>query len=541
MGTGLGNDNYFSRVTTTRIPYLTAPRAGHRYSDSAASAVESTMAASDAQVMELMKILKRGTPLAVAALKVGLDPKTARHYRDVQKLPSELVKTRAWRTRADPLDASDVQCALDMLADAPDLEAKTLFDFLAERHPSRYQEGQLRTFQRRIERWRRERGPEHEVFFAQAHRPGEAVQTDFTEASSLNVTIAGEAFPHLLCHCVLPHSNVEVATICRSESMLALKQGVQRALFCWGAVPEWHQTDHSTAATHRIGAELPADERGRTFNAEYLSFVDHFGMKPRTIGIGASEQNGDVESGNNALKRRLHQHLLLRGGREFATEEAWQAFVDQVVARANAGRTVRFAVERAAMRTLSVGRTPDFVEVTARVTKWSTITAKAQVYSVPSRLIGTVVRVRLFESRVEVWTGDSLQLAAPRAIGKSPPTINYRHMIWSLVRKPQAFARYVYRDAMYPTMTFRRAYDALVAASSASTKTDLEYLRLLHLAASTGQSDVEAAIALILDENRPARLDEVRQLVTPHAVPVLSMAPLTPDLRSYDALIGGAT
>jgi len=80
-----------------------------------------------------------------------------------------------------------------------------------------------------------------------------------------------------------------------------------------------------------------------------------------------------------------------------------------------------------------------------------------------------------------------------------------------------------------------------VAASSASTKTDLEYLRLLHLAASTGQSDVEAAIALILDENRPARLDEVRQLVTPHAVPVLSMAPLTPDLRSYDALIGGAT
>jgi hypothetical protein len=127
--------------------------------------------------------------------------------------------------------------------------------------------------------------------------PGEALQTDFTHCTELGITIAGEPFPHLLCNCVLPYSNWGWATVCQSESMAALRNGVQNAVFRLGRIPEWHQTDNSTAATH----DIPSGKRG--FNKAYADFMDHLGMKPRTIGIGESEQNGDVEALNGAVQR----------------------------------------------------------------------------------------------------------------------------------------------------------------------------------------------------------------------------------------------
>ena len=168
----------------------------------------------------------------------------------------------------------------EQLETAPELEAKTLFEALQDQHPGRYQDGQLRTLQRRVRQWRAEHGPDKEVFFPQEHRPGEAAQLDFTHATSLGVTILGVAFAHLLCHVVLPYSNWQHVTVCLSESFLALKRGLQGALFQLGRVPGWLQTDNSTAATH----ELSTGKRG--FNDEYEELVAHFGMKPRTIGIG---------------------------------------------------------------------------------------------------------------------------------------------------------------------------------------------------------------------------------------------------------------
>src|SRR5262249_53305997 len=98
------------------------------------------------------------------------------------------------------------------------------------------------------------------------------------------VTIAGQVFVHLLCVLVLPYSDWQWAPVCLSESMAALRRGVQRALFQLGRVPRYHQTDCSTAATHKISADQVAYVEGgqRPFNAEYAALMRHFGMKPRT-------------------------------------------------------------------------------------------------------------------------------------------------------------------------------------------------------------------------------------------------------------------
>jgi hypothetical protein len=320
--------------------------------------------------------------------------------------------------------------------------------------------------------------------------------------------------------------------------MAAIRRGVQRALFQLGRIPEWHQTDNSTSATHRIpaGKGSPSTTQNRTFNVEYVALMKHFGMKPRTTEVGAKEQNGDIEATNGALKRSLEQALLLRGHRDFESVEAWQSFVDDVNRRANKGRT-RMAEELAAMRELNVEKLPEYVELSVVVSDWSTVRVKHCAYSVPARLIGARVRVRLFEQQLEVWFGDQLQLSCERLLGRNQHRVDYRHVIWSLVRKPGAFSRYVYREDLFPSVTFRRAFDA-VQTPHRGVKGDLEYLRILHLAATTMESEVEAALSMLLDDKATITADAVKALVMQKCTPTVpEMTPPTVDLQAYDRLL----
>jgi transposase InsO family protein len=444
---------------------------------------------------------------------------------------------RDWRTRPDPFeeDWPEIEARLRV---TPELEAKTLFELLQEAHPGRYEAGQLRTLQRRIKRWRAAHGPDQEVVLAQQHRPGEAAQTDFTHATELAVTIAGQLFVHLLCVLVLPYSNWQWATVCLSESMAALRRGVQRALFQLGRVPRYHQTDCSTAATHKIPADQVAyvDDGKRPFNAEYVALMRHLGMTPRTIAVGAKEQNGDVEASNGAVKHRLEQALLVRGSRNFESVDAWQDFIDGVQRKANAHRGRRVAEDLAAMRELCVRKLPEYVEEDVWVSEWSTVRVKHCAYSVPSRLMGEQVRVRIFEDKIEVRYADELQLTCERLLGRNRHRIDYRHVIWSLIRKPGGFARYVYRDEMFPQLVFRKAYDAIQEVQ-AGTRGDLEYLRILHLAASTMETDVATALSLLLGTGKAITAEAVKELTSSSTIEVPALAPTTVDLAEYDSLL----
>ncbi len=100
------------------------------------------------------------------------------------------------------------------------------------------------------------------------------------------------------------------------------------------------------------------------------------------------------------------------------------------------------------------------------VSRFSTIQVLSNTYSVPSRLIGTTLTVRVRAETVEVYVGTTLVCSMPRLSGRQQHHINYRHVIWSLVRKPGAFAAYRYREDLFPTLVFRRAYDALCGTAS---------------------------------------------------------------------------
>lgn len=495
---------------------------------------------SDAQARMLMEEKAKSGKVGMAALKVGVHRKTAGKYLKAGKLPSELVKPRSWRTREDPFGEDWEKEVVARLIDAEELEAKTLLEYLIGLRPEKYEEGHLRTLQRRIRVWRAMRGPDKEVMFPQEHRPGEAMQTDFTWATELGITIQGRPFPHMLCHPVLPYSNWEWATICRSESLLALRSGTQAAVFRLGRRPEWHQTDNSTAATHKPGTG-EGDGEDRKFNEEYLALMRHLGMKPRTITVGKKNQNGDVEALNGAFKRRLAQHLLMRGSRDFESEESYRSWLEAVLEKANARRSKKLSEELAVMKVLEVSRLPEYREITVGVKGPSTIRVKKNGYSVPSRLIGEDVQVRVYDDHLEVFYRGELQLTVPRLVGDGKHYINYRHVIWSLVQKPGAFRDYKYREDMFPTLVFRQAYDRLVDQLG-ERRADIDYLRILHLAGSTMESDVEEALKLLLEEKQVPTLDQVKALAAPAKPSVPALAPLQVDLSSYDrllAVVGG--
>lgn len=466
-----------------------------------------------------------------ASMMAGMDRKSGRKYVESGKLPSQQKIDRIWRTREDPFE-TDWLLVEEMLRDCPEFEAKTLFEWLQKEQPGQYQEGQLRTFQRRVKQWRAMEGPNQEVFFEQEHRPGEAMQTDFTSGSKLGITIAGELFAHLLCHAVLPYSNWESVTVCRSESYMALKRGVQDALYRLGRVTEYHQTDNLSAATHNLQGK-----EKRPFNEDYKHFIEYFGMTPRTIGIGKPNQNGDVESLNNALKRRLEQHLKLRGSRDFESVEAYEKWIQGVITEANGTRTERIGKELKAMRELTVSRLSDYVEEEIRVNRGSMIRVKQNSYSVPSRLKGEKVRVRIYEDRLEAYYGGIRQMGTERLLGRGGHRVDYRHVIWSLVRKPGAFARYRYREEFFPSLIFRMTYDALCDAYGSGTKADSHYLRILHQAAAVSETEVEAALELMLSEGIVPDGDRVKVLVQPQEAKLPEMAPFNADLGEYDILL----
>jgi transposase len=475
-----------------------------------------------------MSLINKGVPLSTAAAKAGMSEPTARKYRRSGKLPGGPRPARTWRTRPDPFAAVWEEAEQLLQMDAG-LQAKTVFEELERRHPGRFSPGQLRTLQRRFRRWRAEHGLEKEIYFQQRHHPGERCQSDFTDMGSLYVTIAGEPFAHLMYHFVLTYSNWEWISLAYSETFEALIEGLQESLWELGGAPLEHRTDNLSAATHKL-----KESRGRDFNERYLAVLNHYHLTATRNNPGRANENGDVESQNFHFKRVLDQRLRLRGSRDFVSVAEYMAFAISVTRGRNAHRKALLEEELAVMRPLPARPLPACREEHVTVTKWSTVRVAKKPYSVPSRLIGERLKVRLFAATVELYYHDELIASCDRLRGNEPYRIDYRHLVHSLLRKPGAFARFVYQEALYPSLTFRRAYDALCERRVGA---DLEYIRILHLAATTLEAEVEVALQSLLDAGEVPSFDAVRDRVAPRdsECPEVNLDEL--NLSTYDQLL----
>lgn len=450
-------------------------------------------------------LIEDGRTLDEAAMKSGMSEVTARRYRRLGMLPSEAQKRHDWRTHRDAFEEVWPE-VLALLEREPGLQAKSVFEELCRLYPGVFQEGQLRTLQRRIKHWRATEGPGKEVIFPQVHEPGRLGASDFTHCGSLGVTIGRQPFDHLLFHFVLTFSNWEHVSICASESFESLSEGLQAALWALGGVPARHRTDQLSAAVRKLSGG------GEAFTLRYEALLSHYGIAGEKTQPSSPNENGDSEQSHHRLKEAVDQALMLRGSRDFDTIEDYQAFLYYIVESRNDQRKKRFEEERSCLHPLPARALDACRELAVRVGPSSTIRVAHNTYSVPSRLIGERVDVRLFSGHLEVWLGGT-KVCGPieRLRGENRARIDYRHVIDSLVRKPGAFARYRHREELFPTSRFRMAYDALLLHST--KRPDKEYLNILRYSAKDGEVAVDEALRSMIDGEETITAARVKELV----------------------------
>ncbi len=487
----------------------------------------------DKQVQLVRLKMAEGKTVEAAAAAAGMSARSA-HTWKAGPLPSQAKKPRHWRTREDAFASvweSDVVPLLERDQEGV-LEATTIIGELRRVHGQRFTAKHLRTLQRRIRDWRALQGPEREVFFQQEHVPGREAAVDFTDCASLGVRIAGQLFAHLLFQFLLTFSRWRSVTLAFSETFEALVGGLQDAFWRLGGVPEVLRSDNLSAATH----ELPSG--GRELNQRFAQVLTHYQLRSTRIEPGKSNQNGAVEKANHLLKSAIEQALIVRGSRDFGSGDEYMGFVQGLVERLNESSQQRLADELARLKPLPAMRLPGYTQYLSVVRKWSTIHFSRRTYSVPSRLIGCEVEVRQHPDVVEVYYRKKLAASMPRLRGDKHFRVDYRHVIWSLVKKPGAFARYRYREELFPSLVFRRAYDALVDARG--ERADIEYVRILHLAASTFESRVEAALESLLQRGTRFDYAEVKAIAVPEQRTVPDVQISKPNPAAYNELLAHA-
>ena len=485
----------------------------------------------DNQVRILMTLVNQEKLLKTAAAKAGMSEKTARKYRKSGKLPSQCKVVHDWRTRPDPIDQDDWRWVEDMLENNGGIEAKTLFEVLQREHPGKYQDGQLRTFQRRIKLWRALKGPGNEIFFPQIYKPGKWCESDFTRMKPLGITINRVPFVHMLYHFVLCYSNWETATICFSESYESLSAGVQNALWKLGGVPNYHRTDNLTSAVNKVG-------NPEVFTDNYRGLAAHYGFESHKTQPGHPNENGDIEQRHHRLKRAVDQALMLRGSRDFASREEYEQFLEKLFDQLNSGRRERFKEELAVLRRLPRKRHDDYTQIECKVTRFSTIRILKNSYSLHSRLIGERVKARVYSDHIEIWYAQRKIEWLPRLRGENGHHVSYRHIIDWLVRKPGAFENYRYKDDLFPSSQFRMAYD-LLRCQHGSKQGSKHYLKILKLAAKESETLVNESLRFLINHSSEIDSDVVKAMVKsglqPPAVTDVEVEQV--DLSIYDQLL----
>ena len=385
---------------------------------------------------------------ALAAARSGFSTATGYRIEADSRRPSEKRRPRG-RRRPDPLAGIFREEIVPLLEASPGLRAVALYEEMMRRHPELHH-GVRRTLERRVRGWKAKHGPEREIIFRQKHEPGRRGLSDFTDAGALEVSIAGEPLAHKLYHFRLEYSGFcHAAVVLGGESYVALAGGLQDALWALGGVPKEHRTDSLSAAFRNLKRDARED-----LTARYEALLEDYDMKGSRNNRGRAHENGSVEGPHGHLKRAIEDALLLRGSRDFETTGEYRAFLGQVVSHRNARNRERIDAERAVLGPLPGRRSDGFEETLVRVTSTGGFALRRVFYTVPSRLVGHRLRVRLYDDRLVVYAGTEQLMTLPRGHagpgGRRGRVVNYRHVLPSLRRKPMALLNWVHRDGLFP-------------------------------------------------------------------------------------------
>ncbi|MCP4115767.1 MAG: IS21 family transposase [Desulfobacteraceae bacterium] len=489
----------------------------------------------DSQIRIYMSARTQGKQQITAAALAGICERSGRRIEKGEIISGQKRK-RHWRTRKDPFAEVWESEIVPMLSAAPDLQPKTLFEYLEKQYPGKYPKSKERTFQRKVKKWKGLYGKGKEVMFLQRQIPGRLGLTDFTTIKKATITINGQPLKHILYHFRLAYSGwCHVKVILSGESFSALSEGLQDALWRLGGVPLEHRTDSLSAAFKNMTKDAKEDVTNR-----YKELFSHYKIKPTRNNKGQSHENGGIESPHGHLKNRIKQALLLRDSSDFESVDAYQKFLDDIVHSINRNNQDKITEEHKHLQPLPLHKTIDYTEEVVGVSTASTIRIKRALYTVPSRLIGEKLRVHVYHDRLELYLGTSHVFSTKRVYGqdkKRARNVDYRHVIGSLERKPQAFRFSQLRDNFLPSDAYKTIWEWLDDAMEprAACKTIVGILALAN------RLDCEERLGRYLlqlkEQDKLPVLHELKQKFDPKEIEIPDVQVQTTAGGDYDLLI----
>ncbi|MFE0358790.1 IS21 family transposase [Streptomyces nigra] len=397
--------------------------------------------------------------------------RTVRRALDGQ-WPEPRKQHRRRESRLDPYKAL-IDEILQADLDAPTKQrhtAQRIFDRLVDEHSADdISYPMVRTYVKdRRPQIRREAGIGPQAMFVpQTHLPGAEAEVDFGEVS---VVLAGEMTRLYLFSLRLSYSGKAVHRVFATAGQEAFFEGHVHAFRVLGGIPRRHiRYDNLRAAVERVLGFY----RGRVETDRWTAFRSHWGVEAFYCrpGIEGAHEKGGVE-GQIGYFRRNHFVPVP----EVASLTELNAMVDQWdqddEARRLRGRTRTvgdyFAAEQHMLAPLPTEPFETGRWFTPRVNRFSQISVRGNVYSVPVRFIGRQLRVLLHANDLIVYDGRTVVTRHERLGGRNGSSLVLDHYLEALLRKPGAFPGSTALEQARSAGRFTPVHDKWWAAAKAA-------------------------------------------------------------------------
>lgn len=253
------------------------------------------------------------------------------------------------------------------------------------------------------------------------HEPGRAMLVDWAgDTIDLVDAVTGEVTRAVLFVAVLPFSG---ALFCRAYPNMRSEAWLDahvRAFAFYGGVVQIVVPDNPTTSTH----QARKGDTERVVNARYQQLADHYATAIVPARARKPRDKAAVENAVNVVNKRVIGYLQddvwtsLAELNEAIAERVWE--INHDLRRADdSTRWERFTTQEQAL----LAALPDsvFEEVTWKELKVGRnyhVTCDTQRYSVPFRLAGRLLRVRLTSKRVTVFDAHDIVCEHPRLAGR---------------------------------------------------------------------------------------------------------------------------
>ena len=486
----------------------------------------------------------KGLTQESAAAKLGISVRSGRDIESNKHYTSKPKRIRRYKTRKSPIDVVWDSELEPMLKANPCLQPKTLLIYLQRKYLNDQDEpiygiSVERTLQRRVAKWLALNGKSKDVMFPQEHIPGEQALSDFTHPDKIKISIQGESFKHMFYHFRLVYSKWSYLKVIQSgESMQALSEGMQEALFTLGGATKEHRTDSLSAAFKNISVETKKD-----LTEKYEELCSYYNMIPSRNNKGQKHENGSVESSHGHIKNRIAQELILRGSNDFDSISEYEKWIHGIVKSSNKRNCYDFQSEHLALQSLPKYKTDDYEIKSTTVTNLSIIILKGMRYSVPSSLSGHSITAHIYQNEIRIYLGCSFVLKLTRKYANkhsSRYVINYKHVIYSLIKKPAAFRKCQYRNEILPNEDYRRIWLHLDQTENTKVAPKI-MLRLLKLAADYNcELNLGLHVINLIDNKAPLIIENIESKFNNSNPQLPTVTSKQHDISEYDFIINSS-